>query len=76
MCTADATHPYGDAFGPASAPEALAMAGAAMDYLNSPAGADLSSFDGDTSAIDKFRSRDLFVELFVLMPAPDLSLRS
>jgi enoyl-CoA hydratase len=31
------------------------------------AGADLSSFDGDTSAIDKFRSRDLFVELFVLM---------
>jgi enoyl-CoA hydratase/carnithine racemase len=31
------------------------------------AGADLSSFDGDTSAIDKFRSRDLFVDLFVLM---------
>jgi enoyl-CoA hydratase/carnithine racemase len=31
------------------------------------AGADLSSFDGGTSAIDKFRSRDLFVELFVLM---------
>jgi enoyl-CoA hydratase len=31
------------------------------------AGADLSSFDGDTSAVDKFRSRDLFVELFVLM---------
>jgi 3-hydroxypropionyl-coenzyme A dehydratase len=31
------------------------------------AGADLSSFDGDTPAIDKFRSRDLFVELFVLM---------
>jgi len=31
------------------------------------AGADLSTFDGDTSAIDKFRSRDLFVELFVLM---------
>jgi enoyl-CoA hydratase len=31
------------------------------------AGADLSSFDGDTPALDKFRSRDLFVELFVLM---------
>ena len=31
------------------------------------AGADLSSFDGDTSPIDKFRSRDLFVDLFVLM---------
>ena len=31
------------------------------------AGADLSSFDGDASAIDKFRSRDLFVDLFVLM---------
>jgi enoyl-CoA hydratase len=31
------------------------------------AGADLSSFDGETSAIDKFRSRDLFVDLFVLM---------
>ena len=31
------------------------------------AGADLSSFDGDTSAIDKFRSRDLFVDLFVVM---------
>jgi enoyl-CoA hydratase/carnithine racemase len=31
------------------------------------AGADLSSFDGDTPAVDKFRSRDLFVELFVLM---------
>jgi enoyl-CoA hydratase len=31
------------------------------------AGADLSSFDGGTSAIDKFRSRDLFVDLFVLM---------
>jgi enoyl-CoA hydratase/carnithine racemase len=31
------------------------------------AGADLSSFDGDTSAIDKFRSRDLFVDLFVMM---------
>ena len=31
------------------------------------AGADLSSFDGDVSAIDKFRSRDLFVDLFVLM---------
>jgi enoyl-CoA hydratase len=31
------------------------------------AGADLSSFDGETSTIDKFRSRDLFVDLFVLM---------
>src|SRR5690348_7468561 len=31
------------------------------------AGADLTSFDGDTSAIDKFRSRDLFVDLFLLM---------
>ena len=31
------------------------------------AGADLSSFDGETSALDRYRSRDLFVELFVLM---------
>jgi enoyl-CoA hydratase len=31
------------------------------------AGADLSSFDGEVSAIDKFRSRDLFVDLFILM---------
>ena len=31
------------------------------------AGADLTSFDGDRSAIDKFRSRDLFVNLFLLM---------
>src|SRR5215469_7699237 len=31
------------------------------------AGADLSSFDGDMSAVERFRSRDLFVELFVLM---------
>jgi enoyl-CoA hydratase len=31
------------------------------------AGADLASFDGETSAIEKFRSRDLFVDLFVLM---------
>jgi len=31
------------------------------------AGADLSSFDGEMSAVDKFRSRDLFVDLFVLM---------
>ena len=31
------------------------------------AGADLSSFDGEMTAIDKFRSRDLFVDLFVLM---------
>lgn len=31
------------------------------------AGADLSSFDGDVSAVEKFRSRDLFVDLFVLM---------
>ena len=30
------------------------------------AGADLSSFDGETS-VDKFRSRDLFVDLFILM---------
>lgn len=30
------------------------------------AGADLSSFDGEMSAMEKFRSRDLFVELFVL----------
>jgi hypothetical protein len=44
MCTADATHPGGDAFGPADGPvadrglgsaaDALAMASAAMDYLN------------------------------------------
>ena len=31
------------------------------------AGADLSSFDGEMTAIEKFRSRDLFVNLFVLM---------
>ena len=31
------------------------------------AGADLSSFDGHPSAVEKFRSRDLFVDLFILM---------
>jgi enoyl-CoA hydratase/carnithine racemase len=31
------------------------------------AGADLSSFDGASSTLDKFRSRDLFVDLFILM---------
>jgi enoyl-CoA hydratase/carnithine racemase len=31
------------------------------------AGADLSSFDGEMSGLDKYRSRDLFVDLFVLM---------
>ena len=31
------------------------------------AGADLSSFDGQPSMLDKFRSRDLFVDLFLLM---------
>ncbi|TMC53600.1 MAG: enoyl-CoA hydratase/isomerase family protein [Chloroflexi bacterium] len=31
------------------------------------AGADLASFDGEMSGLDKFRSRDLFVDLFVLM---------
>ena len=31
------------------------------------AGADLTSFDGDVSSLDKFRSRDLFVDLFILM---------
>lgn len=31
------------------------------------AGADLASFDGEMSPMEKFRSRDLFVELFVLM---------
>ena len=31
------------------------------------AGADLTSFDGDRSGLEKFRSRDLFVELFILM---------
>jgi enoyl-CoA hydratase len=31
------------------------------------AGADLSSFDGDASSLDKYRSRDLFVDLFLLM---------
>jgi enoyl-CoA hydratase/carnithine racemase len=31
------------------------------------AGADLSSFDGDAGSLEKFRSRDLFVDLFVLM---------
>ena len=42
MCTADLTHAAGDAFGPAgcgflSTSQALAMAGAALDYLNSAA---------------------------------------
>jgi Domain of unknown function (DUF222) len=45
MCPADLTHAGGDAFGPAgrgflSASQALAMAGAALDYLNSAAVAD------------------------------------
>src|SRR5437016_11142472 len=31
------------------------------------AGADPTSFDGETSGLEKFRSRDLFVDLFVLM---------
>ncbi len=31
------------------------------------AGADLSSFDGHESGLEKYRSRDLFVELFLLM---------
>ena len=31
------------------------------------AGADLSTFDGEMTAVEKFRSRDLFVDLFVLM---------
>src|SRR6058998_1316974 len=31
------------------------------------AGADLTSFDGDTTSLEKFRSRDLFVDLFLLM---------
>jgi enoyl-CoA hydratase/carnithine racemase len=31
------------------------------------AGADLSSFDSSDSGLDRYRSRDLFVELFVLM---------
>ena len=31
------------------------------------AGADLTSFDGHPSPLEKYRSRDLFVELFVLM---------
>ena len=31
------------------------------------AGADLSSFDGETTGLEKFRSRDLFVDLFLLM---------
>src|SRR5215831_9259173 len=31
------------------------------------AGADLSSFDGDMTTLEKFRSRDLFVDLFILM---------
>jgi enoyl-CoA hydratase/carnithine racemase len=31
------------------------------------AGADLTSFDGDTTPIAKYRSRDLFVDLFILM---------
>jgi enoyl-CoA hydratase len=31
------------------------------------AGADLTSFDGQASSLDKYRSRDLFVDLFILM---------
>jgi enoyl-CoA hydratase len=31
------------------------------------AGADLSSFDGEMTGLEKFRSRDLFVDVFVLM---------
>jgi len=31
------------------------------------AGADLSSFDGEMTGLEKYRSRDLFVDLFVLM---------
>src|SRR5438046_10536768 len=31
------------------------------------AGADLTSFDGETTSLEKFRSRDLFVDLFILM---------
>ena len=31
------------------------------------AGADLSSFDGDMTGLEKFRSRDLFVDLFLFM---------
>ena len=31
------------------------------------AGADLSSFDGEISDLERYRSRDLFVDLFVLM---------
>ncbi len=31
------------------------------------AGADLTSFDGETSSLEKYRSRDLFVDLFILM---------
>ncbi len=31
------------------------------------AGADLASFDGEMSGLDRYRSRDLFVDLFVLM---------
>ena len=31
------------------------------------AGADLTSFDGEMTGLEKFRSRDLFVDLFVLM---------
>jgi enoyl-CoA hydratase len=31
------------------------------------AGADLTSFDGQTSGIEKYRSRDLYVDLFLLM---------
>ena len=31
------------------------------------AGADLTSFDGEMTGLDKYRSRDLFVDLFLLM---------
>jgi hypothetical protein len=47
MCTADATHASGDALGPdgfafSGAPQALKMAGAAMDYVNTA----VSGLDG------------------------------
>src|SRR5437762_10833325 len=44
--------------------DALPISGAGRVFC---AGADLSSFDGEMTGLERYRSRDLFVELFILM---------